>query len=670
MESYIEIKQEIENLEKRLESKNSERNQLILPMFKIIEDNSLNNVMPSNLEKYAPRNLPLRLTILAEEIELNNLSNKVELLGEIRNVRNKIIDKNNEEIVEMQRLEAMRSRLEERKKYVLSRMPELDELDSQIDNLQAGINHRLNILNTVSLEPEEQRVIRDIIAKNIEQSKELNAKKDVILNEEGLYNDIVALKREMNPNQEEKIENTNEEVKIENTKREEFFKTAQDVNNSLDDIENELNEFQTRISKSNIEEKEPLKVRPVRVEKSTETKEPSPITKRLKVTPKTDKIEESKLKSTIRTNEEVKSVPKEETKPFFGFSPATDLNVTPNSDKESKSTTDFFKPAGDLNKETSAIDKSEVKKGVAYKYGFEEIEDKNTSSFFRPLGDLNANIEEKEVNSKKEKPISGLKSSSDLKEIINNAVNKEREELPNKKNGVYQKISDLPGVSKDLIGKWVIKQDDKYVDIDKIENPDPEQAILVLPNNAVIDYENGTYELPSDNELPEDYKENEFLNEELKIEESHSNFLLETKIKLKKKLRTILGLNTIIEKIREKKSNSKTNQELETKKSEKPIGESFYALLTSPDKKIIEEARKNIEDARILLEEHLEELTEEERQNISNNLSRIYLKLNQARNNKNHQRDDLYKQNIEELKIISDELANDINPQDRKVKTR
>ena len=66
MNSYIEIKQEIEKLEKRLSSKNQERNDLLLPLFKLIKENSLNNILPSNLDKYNPKNLPLRLTILSE----------------------------------------------------------------------------------------------------------------------------------------------------------------------------------------------------------------------------------------------------------------------------------------------------------------------------------------------------------------------------------------------------------------------------------------------------------------------------------------------------------------------------------------------------------------------------------------------------------------------------
>ena len=616
MDSYIEIKQEIEKLEKSLSSKNQERNDLLLPMFKIIEDNGLNNVLPSNLDNYLPKNLPLRLTILAEEVELNNLSNKTILLGEIEDARRKVIEKNNEQIIEIQRLDSMRTKLEERRNYVLSRMPELDELDNQVARLQTGIERRLNILNTVSLEPEEQKVIRDIIAKSIEKVQELNGKKDEILSEKGLYSDVVELKKEINPNKEEKTEDNHEEIRNVNSASDEFYKRVQELNGSLSSIENDLDEYEQRILNRDYPERQPLRVRPVNNSQEEVINSSDNSQKSFRPATDLDTKEETNLGSIAKkTNSKEQSTKKDEN--TFGFKPATDLD-------------------------SSVKASDEIAMGVPYTYKFEEVKDESKpleSKFFRPASSLDANIETKEE--------------------------------PKEKSGVYQKIQDLPGVSKDLIGKWVIKKDGKYIDIDKIKNPDPDQAILVLPNDAIIDYEKGTYELPNDNEIQNDYKEDDSLNEEeLKVEESHSNASLGTKIKTKKSLRTILGLNTIIEKIREIKANIKAKKEQENQTDSRGFGESFYALLTPPDKRIIEEARNNIEKARLLLEEHLEELTEEEREKLSNNLSRIYLKLNQARNNKNHQRIDLYNQNIEELKIISNELANDINPQHKKVKTR
>ena len=616
MDSYIEIKQEIEKLEKSLSSKNQERNDLLLPMFKIIEDNGLNNVLPSNLDNYLPKNLPLRLTILAEEVELNNLSNKTILLGEIEDARRKVIEKNNEQIIEIQRLDSMRTKLEERRNYVLSRMPELDELDNQVARLQTGIDRRLNILNTVSLEPEEQKVIRNIIAKSIEQVQELNGKKDEILSEKGLYSDVVELKKEINPNKEEKIEDNHEEKINVNSASDEFYKRVQELNGSLSSIENDLDKYEQRILNHDYPERQSLRVRPVNNSQEEVINSSDNSQEFFRPATDLDTKEETNLGSIAKkTNSKEQSTKKDEN--TFGFKPATDLD-------------------------SSVKASDEIAMGVPYTYKFEEVKDESKpleSKFFRPASSLDANIETKEE--------------------------------PKEKSGVYQKIQDLPGVSKDLIGKWVIKKDGKYIDIDKIKNPDPDQAILVLPNDAIIDYEKGTYELPNDNGIKNDYKEDDSLNEEeLKVEESHSNASLGTKIKTKKSLRTILGLNTIIEKLREIKANIKAKKEQENQTDSRGFGESFYALLTPPDKRIIEEARNNIEKARLLLEEHLEELTEEEREKLSNNLSRIYLKLNQARNNKNHQRDDLYNQNIEELKIISDELANDINPQHKKVKTR
>lgn len=546
MDSYIELKQEIEKLEKSLSSKNQERNALLLPMFKLIEDNGLNNVLPSDLDNYLPKNLPLRLTILAEEVELNNLSNKTILLGEIEDVKRKVIEKNNEQIIEIQRLDSVRAKLEERRNYVLSRIPELDELDSQIDRLQSGIDRRISILNTVSLEPEEQKAIKNIIDKSILQVGDLNEKKNRILSEEGLSDDIIAIKEEMNPNKEEIItENVPEEIE---SKDLDFYRTVQEVNDSLNGAENELNEFQERISKQALSRKKTK-------EETSKPKDNEDVVKRLNLTP-------------IITSKE------------------KDNNPSENMQK-------WFKPAQDLTSTPKTLDKSSENK--PYTYRFEEVKDSARTPLFKPAQDLESTTDKKEeIQANDERSFLGFKPASNL------------EETP------------------------------------KVEL---EEEI----NNS------------------SDIKEN---TEELKVEESHSNASLGTKIKTKKSLRAILGLNTIIEKIRERKANIKAKKEQENQTDSRGFGESFYALLTPPDKRIIEEARKNIEDSRTILSEHSEELTEEEKEKISNNLSRIYLKLNQARNNKNHQRIDLYKENIEELKIISDELANDINPQVKRVRTR
>ena len=236
MNSYIEIKQEIEKLEKRLSSKNQERNDLLLPLFKLIKENSLNNILPSNLDKYNPKNLPLRLTILSEEVEINNLKDKEKILSEIEDIKRKIIDKNNEQIIENQRIDNMRIKLKERKEYVLSRIPEINDIDKQIEKLQSGIDRRLKILNEGSLEKEEQRVIREIINKNIKQVKELETRKQLILNEKGLYSDIKQIEKEDNLiKQEDKKDNEEQQDN-------EFLKKAKNINSSLNNIEDKLSE--------------------------------------------------------------------------------------------------------------------------------------------------------------------------------------------------------------------------------------------------------------------------------------------------------------------------------------------------------------------------------------------------------------------------------------------
>lgn len=473
MNSYIEIKQEIEKLEKRLSSKNQERNDLLLPLFKLIKDNGLNNVLPSNLDNYLPKNLPLRLTILSEEVEINNLSDKVTILSEIEDIKRKIIDKNNEQIIEIQRIDNMRTKLKERKEYVLSRIPEINNIDKQIEKLQSGIDRRLKILNEGSLEKEEQRVIREIINKNIKQVKELETRKQLILNEKGLYSDIKQIEKEDNL---VKKEETKEDKKDNEEQQDnEFLKKAKNINSSLNNIEDKLSE----------------KIQTVDVE---------PI------------------------------VTKEQTKKI-----------------------DIPFPVKQENK----------------------VDDK-------PL--------------QNNKPI-----SFEIEEI--------KEDTPNN------------------------------IEVERTpEQPKNTSQELTVPTS-----------------------------DDLTVVETHSNFLLETKLKLKKGLRIILGLKNITA---QKLLEIKAKAEKKNTNVGDTISNLIGGIVKTPESKIIDKARENIEVAKQLLEENKDNLSEEETEKIKANLSRVYLKLNQARNDKTHQRYDSYYQSIAELENISDQLSDNVTTQYNRIKAR
>lgn len=469
MNSYIEIKQEIEKLEKRLSSKNQERNDLLLPLFRLIKENSLNNILPSNLDKYNPKNLPLRLTILSEEVEINNLKDKEKILSEIEDIKRKIIDKNNEQIIENQRIDNMRIKLKERKEYVLSRIPEINNIDKQIEKLQSGIDRRLKILNEGSLEKEEQRVIREIINKNIKQVNELETRKQLILNEKGLYSDIKQIEKEDNLiKQEDKKDNEEQQDN-------EFLKKAKNINSSLNNIEDKLSE----------------KIQTVDVEP-------------------------------IVTEEQTKKI-------------------------------DIPFPVKQENK----------------------VDDK-------PL--------------QNNKPI-----SFEIEEI--------KEDTPNN------------------------------IEVEKLlEQPKNTSQELTVPTS-----------------------------DDLTIVETHSNFLLETKLKLKKGLRIILGLKNITA---QKLLEIKAKAEKKNTNIGDTISNLIGGIVKTPESKIVDKARENIEVAKQLLEENKDNLSEEETEKIKANLSRVYLKLNQARNDKTHQRYDSYYQNIAELENISDQLSDNVTAQYNKIKAR
>ena len=156
-------------------------------------------------------------------------------------------------------------------------------------------------------------------------------------------------------------------------------------------------------------------------------------------------------------------------------------------------------------------------------------------------------------------------------------------------------------------------------------------------------------------------------SDDLTLVETHSNFLLETKLKLKKGLRIILGLKNITA---QKLLEIKAKAEKKNTNIGDTISNLIGGIVKTPESKIVDKARENIEVAKQLLEENKDNLSEEETEKIKANLSRVYLKLNQARNDKTHQRYDSYYQNIAELENISDQLSDNVTAQYNKIKAR
>ena len=122
----------------------------------------------------------------------------------------------------------------------------------------------------------------------------------------------------------------------------------------------------------------------------------------------------------------------------------------------------------------------------------------------------------------------------------------------------YKKISDL-GVDKSLLGKWVVKQEDgTYLEIDKSIEKEP--AILVLPDNAIINEEKNSYDIP-DNTPEEFVPDTPDFSGELEVRESYKNWILEQKVKLRKNLKAVFGILSIASKLTSKLMNRKRNKE-------------------------------------------------------------------------------------------------------------
>lgn len=508
MNSYIEIKNEIERLENSLKNKNNERKELLLPMFKLIEDNSLNNVLPSNMDKCDPNNLPIRLTILAEEVMINELKDSDKIINEIEKIKRDIVNKNVMQLQEENDIKDMKIKLEERKKYVMSKIPELDKLNDEINKLQDGINRRLRILNEGTLVKEEQKIIREMIDKNVIRINNLEIEKGLIIKEEGLYSDILVITKE-------------EGLLVTEKKEVNPFDKMMELGKSLNEIEDRIDNYEKKLNASimennNKEQEENIAYNNINV--------------------KNDIIEELKK-----------------------------VDVPRKFDKE-------------------------IELNIPYEFTIEEVK--------------NENEEDNKLDN----------YATDNSEIINNDELDDDSLIPVETHSNFlleTKLRLKKGVRiilglKSLMTKYLLnKKKSKSNDLDEEVISNEEE----LNNDTKFDFEE------IDNDVNFDF-------EEISNEEEIDNDI--------------------------------TYEKTKTKKSSSGL------FVKSYDKQVIDKARDNIETARSFLEENEEELSIEQKKLIRDNLALIYVKLNKARNDKNHQRFDLYQDDIEELDSVSNSLLDSV----------
>lgn len=211
--------------------------------------------------------------------------------------------------------------------------------------------------------------------------------------------------------------------------------------------------------------------------------------------------------------------------------------------------------------------------------------------------------------------------------------------IPSNDISMYKRKSELTGITDDLIGKWVIKgENGKYINIDEAVDFEPEDAILVLPDNADISRKKGTYIVPDDSQIPEDYKQNEFLNskpeEQYEIKNVKESWFLEQKAKMKKSMKIMLGIASL--------AVATGAATLGTGGLSVAIPLSISAIniissLKSPEREVLKETKRIYKLAKeILSNAEWYELTEEQEEYIKKNIEETKKMGNQLKESKNN----------------------------------
>ncbi len=210
------------------------------------------------------------------------------------------------------------------------------------------------------------------------------------------------------------------------------------------------------------------------------------------------------------------------------------------------------------------------------------------------------------------------------KHIFRKSTLKARDPIP------YKKISDL-GVDKSLLGKWVVKQEDgTYIEIDKSIEKEP--AILVLPDNAIINEEEKSYDIP-DNTSEEFVPDTPDFSEELEVKDSYKNWILEQKVQLRKSLKAMFGILSIASKLTSKLMNKKRNKENNNPISQERINQTIETVenLITENFEIIEEQdavelkrlRKELEEKSQEYASKKDNLTSEEQEELLQQLGEL-----------------------------------------------
>lgn len=208
MESYIKLKEEMNNLQKELEESQNEKASIFKPLYEIEDKykDFLEGCLPKNIHSST---MNLRITVLEEEVKSLRIleEEKEKILNEIINIKDRIrLNSERQQKIE-EEIKNTSPVLERRRNYVLEKIEEKEKIENNISEIEK----RIGELNTFSIERDWELAICNAINEVVNDYHE---KRDYqtgllgkILSDEDLVNDMEVLSNKKQVKEEVKKDN-------------------------------------------------------------------------------------------------------------------------------------------------------------------------------------------------------------------------------------------------------------------------------------------------------------------------------------------------------------------------------------------------------------------------------------------------------------------------------
>ena len=266
MDSYIDLKNKIEDLQEQIEKIQNYKSNIIMPLYEIIDKNKdrLEGVLPKNINAINPKTLILRIDLIEAEIKDLELDEETqrENLNIIHSIKENIIEKNKEQAITKVQINDLNYKLDRRKNYVLEKITEINNSEMKIKELEKQIEKYNNILGMDEWEQSINIAITNVINKYFNELKEENNKLEEIYNEKKLKEDIEFL----NPKKQEEIQNEikiEEEIveipaieQLEEDNKKEEFQNEDLINPTTEKVVEEVSKEETNVDEFNFEVEE------------------------------------------------------------------------------------------------------------------------------------------------------------------------------------------------------------------------------------------------------------------------------------------------------------------------------------------------------------------------------------------------------------------------------